>query len=183
MQIPCPDGVSIVRTASANFMLLGQAQSNDGDISGNLGASDAWIFSIDNDGNMLWQKNMGGSSVYMFYDMDAATDGNFLPAGYTASKDHDITLNHGGYDAWLAKIDENGNVLWQKTFGGGDDDRIYDAKESTDGCYILSGITASTDGDLFGRPDSGSKPWFVKLDKERNIMWSRSLEIKSSGGS
>ncbi|MCD6462342.1 MAG: hypothetical protein J7L52_01415 [Thermotogae bacterium] len=68
------------------------------------------------------------------------------------------------------KIDEVGNMIWQKTLGGSDDDIAYSIAAAPDGGYIVAGDTKSNDGDVSGWHEgytSYDSPypdfWIVKL--------------------
>jgi len=77
----------------------------------------------------------------------------------------------GAFDAWVMKLGAAGNVLWDKTYGGTEDDFILDyAGATADGGYIVSGITSS-----FGTIDG--EGWCMKLDATTgNIVWENSYD-------
>ncbi len=81
-------------------------------------------------------------------------------AGYTES------FGAGDSDAWVIKLDANGNVQWQKTYGGKGDDYAYSIQQTSDGGYIVAGKTLS-----FGTGDSDA--WVIKLDAKGNVQWQK----------
>ncbi|HVT86965.1 MAG TPA: gliding motility-associated C-terminal domain-containing protein [Chitinophagaceae bacterium] len=96
-------------------------------------------------------------------------------AGSTASTDGTVTglNNHGLQDAWIIKIDFNGNIQWQKVFGGSKIDYASSIIQTTDGGYIFLGGSYSNDGDVSGN-HGGLDLWIVKLDVTGNIQWQNS---------
>lgn len=123
-----------------------------------------------------WQKNLGGSlgeSAYSF-NIKQAPDGGYIVVGSTKSTDGDITFNHGDYDYWVVKLNPNGNIDWQKTYGGTGSDIAYAVDLTNDGGYIICGSTGSTDGDVtvnHGPLDV----WVIKISSLGNLEWQKSL--------
>ncbi|MFN3940575.1 MAG: hypothetical protein ACK4IY_08295, partial [Chitinophagales bacterium] len=100
-------------------------------------------------------------------------DGGYLLAGSTQSNDGDVTAFSGVSDIWIVKTDVNGNLLWQKTYGGSDEDVALDAIAVADG-YILFGYSSSLDGDMtemYGIADY----WILKIDLDGNLIWQNNL--------
>jgi hypothetical protein len=160
---------SIVRTATNNYIILGSTLSANGDVSVNKGERDAWIIGIDGDGNLLWEKTIGGSAQDELFNLKPDADGSYLMAGWTYSNDGDVTSNHGDADAWIVKVDDHGNVLWQKTYGGSNQDVAFDATPVSDGGYIFCGRVVSIDGDAADRTVETFAGWFVKINAAGNI--------------
>ena len=69
-------------------------------------------------------------------------------AGYSKSNDGHITNPHGDYDMWIIKVDSNGQLVWQKSYGGSAEDRALKVIENSDGDYLVAGFTKSNDGDI-----------------------------------
>ncbi len=90
------------------YIVAGETGSTDGDITGYKGgAIDAWIFRLDNNGSLLWQQCLGGSSNDIFYDICRGLDGGYLAAGHMYSNDGDISGAHGSADLWMVRLDED----------------------------------------------------------------------------
>ncbi len=164
---------SAIQTSDGKYVLVGYTTSSDGDVSGNHGGSDVWIVKLDENGNMLWQRTLGGSGLDMGLSVIQDDDGNYVLVGYTTSNDGDVSGNHGEIDVWIVKLDENGNILWQKTLGGSIGEMGLSVVQA-DGGYILAGLTASNDGDVSGN-HGYTDAWIVKLDKNGNILWQKTL--------
>ncbi len=95
----------VKETTEGNFIVVGYTNSNDGDVTGNQGASDAWIIKLSNSGTILWQKTMGGSKIENSHSFQQTTDGGYILVGTTGSIDGDVSGNHSIYtDIWVVKL-------------------------------------------------------------------------------
>jgi uncharacterized repeat protein (TIGR01451 family) len=177
----------------SGYIITGSTNSTDGNVIGKHGSSDAWVVRLGNRGNVVWQKCLGGSQGDGGTYLERAGDGYIL-LGSTSSNDGDVLGLHGtGTDIWVAKLDRNGNIEWQKCLGGSGYDRPVAIKQSTDGGYIVTGITNSTDGDVQGLHGTMDDIWVAKLDRNGALEWQKCLggtkveevsdiEINASGG-
>ena len=162
-------------TADGGYIVVGVSYSTDGDITGtNKGGGDYWIVKLDAAGNQQWQKMLGGSNNDFAYGVLQTTDGGYIVTGLTDSQDGDITGSHGFGDAWVIKLDATGNLQWQKTFGGSDNDYLYAIQLTRDGGYILAGATLSHDGDVTNN-HGNTDYWVVKLDATGALQWQKTL--------
>ena len=135
----------IAKTDDGGYVISGNTFSTDGDITKNHGESDIWLIKVANDGKMVWQRTFGGSGFDDAQSVSLSTDGGFIIAGNSKSNDADANANAGENDIWVIKTDANGNMVWQKSFGGTGLDFGFDALETADGSIILVGETSSTD--------------------------------------
>lgn len=117
-----------------------------------------------------WQKCLGGSNNDNAYLVQQTTDAGFMVAGVTASYDGDISGKYDAEDIWIIKLNAAGNIEWQKTLGGNGYDYTFSAEQTTDGGYIVAGISTSNDGDVTGNHGS-EDAWVVKLDASGNREW------------
>lgn len=159
------------QTYDGGYILLGYTDSNDGDVTGNHGQYDYWVVKIDSLGNIEWSKCLGGSYVDFGYGIDIAKDSGYICNGYTGSNDGDVSGNHGQYDYWVVKLDRTGNIKWQKTLGGSDNDLGLCISSTVDGGAIVGGFTYSNDGDVQCLRHGSSDSWVVKLDSTGQIEW------------
>ena len=106
----------------------------------------------------LWTKSYGGEGKDEGYYAQQTTDGGYIIIGKTNS------YGAGDFDAWLIKTDANGNILWTKTFGDTYIDEAYTVKQTTDGGYIIAGMSTA-----FGWAGEG---WLIKTDENGNVIWS-----------
>jgi hypothetical protein len=159
---------SIQQTSDGGYIVAGSTQSNSGDISdGNNGNVDYWILKLDESGNKVWDKTLGGSSYDSATSIQQTSDGGYIVAGSTKSSDSDITdSNNGKSDNWIIKLDESGNKVWDKTLGGSDSDNATSIQQTSDGGYIVAGTTSSNDGDITDGNNGSSDFWIIKLGAE-----------------
>ncbi|HYV93822.1 MAG TPA: aryl-sulfate sulfotransferase [Chitinophagales bacterium] len=167
-------GQSVEQTSDGGYIVAGYSDSNDGDVSGNHGLEDYWIVKLDSDGNLVWQKALGGSSNEYLQSIQQTTDGGFIVAGRTASNDGDVSGNHGNDDYWIVRLDTAGEIVWQKCLGGSIDDGAHSIQQTIDGGFIVGGSSSSNDSDVTAN-HGGGDDWIVKLDIVGNIVWQKSL--------
>ena len=120
-----------------------------------------WILKLDQAGTVSWQKTYGGSGYEYAYSIQQTSDGGYIVAGDTSS------FGAGDDDMWILKLDQDGTVSWQKTYGGvSGDDHAHSIQQTTDGGYIVAGYTDV----LWGwRSDM----WILKLDQTGNVSWQK----------
>lgn len=163
---------SIIQTPDSGFILVGNSNSINGDVSTNYGREDVWVIKLDKDGKLIWEKSFGGSKDDEAYSIIKANDGGYLIAGTTSSNDKDIKKTHGKKDVWLLKINDNGSLLWQKTFGGDADEEATTIARTKDSFYIIGGHTWSgKSGDVTYKKGQ-SDIWILKL-KDSNLVWQK----------
>ena len=165
---------SIQQTSDGGYILAGGTESDDGDVSSNHGSDDAWIIKLDFIGNIQWQKNLGGRGSDEAEFIRQTNDGGYIVAGGTFSNDGDVSGNHGGEDYWIVKLNDKGNIQWQKCLGGSSDDFVGSILQTNDGGYILAGGIGVNNGDISGNCGSDGA-WIVKLDDMSNIQWQKSI--------
>ncbi len=88
-----------------------------------------------------WQKTIGGSEAEALYSLQQTADGGYILGGQSMSgvNGDKTEANFGGWDYWVVKLDANGNIVWQNTIGGSNDDYIRSIQQTTDRGYILGG--------------------------------------------
>lgn len=168
---------AITETSDGGYLLAGSTTSNDGDLRENHGRSDVWVINIDNAGNLLWQKVLGGTGDDQTFAIKRVPEGGYILAASTTSNDGQVRGYHGNLDAWLVKLNTDGELLWQKTLGGTGDDYFKSIALSVDGGYTLAGITSSSDGDLSGS-HGNTDAWVVNINGAGKLVWQ-----KTYGGS
>ncbi len=144
------------------YVIAGYTGSNDGDVTDLHGGRDFWVIRLNRDGELIWQKTLGGSK-----DEEArkvVIDGRYtVVAGFSTSNDGDVEENEGESDFWVVKLDSNGNILWERTLGGSKMDEAFDLLSHPTGAFTLVGISRSSDGDVpsnHGNADA----WLIQLE-------------------
>ncbi|MDR2457637.1 MAG: hypothetical protein LBD41_04065 [Clostridiales Family XIII bacterium] len=166
--------MSIQNTSDGGYIIAGFSDSNDTNVTENHGSLDFWIVKINSRGNMQWQKSLGGSNDDTARTVLQTVDGGYLVAGASKSNDGDVKGNHGKNDCWIVKLDTQGNIQWQKSLGGSDDDTVVFSQLTLDGGYIILGTSSSKNGDVTGNHGKADV-WLVKLDSTGTIQWQKSL--------
>src|SRR5690606_18674884 len=165
---------SVVQNSSGEYILAGTTDSEDGDVTVYHGSNDVWVIKLNQIGDIVWQKSFGGSMDEEANHIGLTNDGGYIIAGYTRSIDGDIAENKGLYDFWVIKLDDQGNLEWQKTYGGTDDDKAFTIRQTIDGSYIVGGQSNSNNGDVNG--NNGKQDyWVVKLNHIGEITWQKSF--------
>lgn len=170
------DGIrGLQRTADNAFIITGWTASDGAGVLGN-----AWLVKTDTAGNILFNKNFGGSDADRGLSVQQTADGGYILTGYTASS------GAGLDDVFLVKTDAAGNQTWAKTFGGTGRDYGNAVKQTADGGYLIAGYTLS-----YGA--GGDDVWIVKTDTGGTLTWSKtfggtasdvgySMDLTSDGG-
>jgi uncharacterized delta-60 repeat protein len=153
-------GYCIENTIDGGYIVAGSTNSSG------AGSDDFCVFKLNSTGSIVWQNTYGGSDYDDAYSIQQTTDGGYIVAGSTNS-----FSASGDSDAWVLKLDSTGGVTWQKTYGGTGQDVASYIQQTTDGGYIVAGITNS-----FGTV--GYDAWVVKLNSTGGVTWQ-----KTCGGS
>jgi gliding motility-associated-like protein len=172
------EAYGVLALADGSYVAAGYTLSNDGQVSGNHGNQDMWVVKLDNAGNLLWSKTLGGSEYEVAYGLEKTADGGCVVAGYTSSFDGDITLNHGlspgDADFWVVKLDNSGALQWQKCYGGSFNEIAYSIAGTPDGGFLVGGYAGSADGDVscYNAYEDG---WVIKINSTGALQWAKTL--------
>ncbi|MCX8031113.1 MAG: hypothetical protein N3A59_06000 [Thermodesulfovibrionales bacterium] len=146
---------NIEKTFDNGFIIAGITYSYG------AGLSDALVLKTDQRGNLLWYKTYGGLRSDTANSIKQTSDGGFIVAGSTFS------YGNGLSDAWILKLNPQGDLLWHKTYGEAYRDEAYNIKETTDKGYIIAGYTSeSLDNINF---------WVFKTDIRGTLLWQKKL--------
>lgn len=132
--------VSALATPSQEYIIAGYSNSTDGDIADPRGNFDFWIVKVNSSGELIWEKSLGGSNVDKPMGIIRDHEDGYLVFGNSNSWNGDITAPLGQNDGWVVKLNDEGNVVWDKSFGGSGSDGIIDFKLSQNNGYIFSGV-------------------------------------------
>jgi hypothetical protein len=141
------------------FLLVGLTDSFS-----NNNESDVWVVKIDLNGNVIWNKTYGWSMDDAGRAIAQTEDDNYVVVGYTDS------VGNGDYDFLLLKIDADGNMLWNKTYGGTQSDKAYAIVATSGGCVVA--------GDTRSKGAGDDDAWVIKVDLNGDLLWDR-----TAGGS
>ena len=119
-----------------------------------------YVVKTDADGDTLWTRAYGGAGAEIAYGIEQNADGEYYVAGYTAS------YGSGGLDAWLVKLNANGDTIWTRTYGGLGPEEAAALTPTSDGGYALAGVSSSFTPGI-------KECYLVKVDAEGTSQWSR----------
>ena len=166
---------SIIEVSGGSFVVAGVTSSNNtGDVSGSYGGDDFWVIKISSSGALIWQKPLGGNAQEWANSVIETSDKGLIVAGFTSSTSGLITNNHGMSDCWVVKLDSAGNFVWEKTYGGTSNDYGTCIINTSDGGFVLTAFTYSSNGDVISNHGS-SDFWVVKLSNTGNIQWQKTF--------
>ena len=149
-----PFGLAL--TANGNFVVAGKTDS--------FGANgqDIWVITLDKNGNILWQKRYDGRVLNdSAYDIISTADGGYLVVGDTT------VSSMSDFDAWILKLDQNGQIVWQKEYGDIFNNHAFTVSVANDGYYV-AGATTSQENNSY-------ELWVLKLDFLGNIVWQQTF--------
>lgn len=176
---------SVSQTADGGYILGGSSSSdameNDayGKKEDSRGGLDYWIVKLDKNGTIAWQKTIGGIYSDELKSVIPTKDG-YLLGGYSNSPTSGDKLqdNIGIGDYWIVKVDLTGNLVWQKTIGGDQDDNLYTLIPTKDGGFIAGGNSNS--GATHSKTkenEKGTDFWVVKFENDGNILWQQTYNF------
>lgn len=171
----------IITTADGGFALLGNSQSTDGNLSGKtrLG-SDLMLVKFNAAGEIVWIQTYGGSEDDRGHSLVQLPDSGYLLLGYAMSADGDLNINEGQHDNWVLRVDAQGELLWQKSFGFAGHDHAYHILATQDGGFLFNGFLDVTSSQGLGATDKQNPNvarhgvgefWVHKIDANGILQW------------
>jgi len=162
-------GKDVIETDDGGFLLIGISESSDYDVSNARGANDFWIVKVNAGGDMQWEKSLGGSESDFGYSVVKSADGNFIITGDTRSNDFDVSTLKGNADVWVVKFSSsNGSIIWEKSYGGTDFDSSRGITKLTNGKYLISGNSRSSNMDVASN-NGNNDAWSFIIDENGNL--------------
>ncbi len=143
-------GLSLVQAGNGDFIVVGYTEPST------AGSRDALVVRLAGDGSVVWQKAYGGSGLETAYSIHNAGNDQYLVAGTTTS------YGAGDQDAWVLKLNGQGNILWQKTYGGVNRDYANSIAETLEGKYVIAGMYNSNGS-------NSGEALVLKLDPDGSI--------------
>ena len=144
-----------------------------------------WLLKISAEGDKIWDKTYGGSEQDKAASIAKTSDGGFILSGFTASMDGDVSENAGFHDYWIVKINSNGDIQWEKSWGFKGQDQAFKVIETAEGGYFAIGFLdvglSNGEGNDFADPDNADRNslhslgdyWAIKMDANGNKIWRR----------
>lgn len=173
---------SVIQTKDGGFLIGASSSSNiSGDKKTNtFGNLDYWIIKLDKNGKQEWQKSYGGIYLDEMRSLKETFDSGFIIGGYSTSpvSGNKTDDSFGVGDFWVIKTDKKGDIIWQKTLGGNQDDQLFVCHQTIDKGFILGGNSNSevSNGKTSGLRN-GSDFWIIKLDENGEISWQESYDF------
>ena len=146
---------AVQQTSDGGYIIAGWTQS--------FGWDKAYLIKVDANGNLEWERVFGGENGAVARAVRQTADGGYIVAGWI-----DLCEDGCHVDVYLIKVDKNGNLEWQRIFGGRGDDLAEDVQQTSDGGYIIVGRTTSfedSDGDIY----------LIKTDKNGKLKWEKTF--------
>lgn len=177
---------SIAQTNDGGYIVAGTTETkNNGDVTGNhtyydVGSAsykasvDYWVVKLDSSGFLEWQKCLGGTGEDVAFSIQPTAEGGYIVAGRTASTNGDVSIAIGSRDAWIVKLNGTGDIEWEKSYGGTNNEIANFIRQTTDGGYIVAATTLSNNGDIT-ESKGQSDYWIFKLDSLGVLQWQKSL--------
>lgn len=171
---------SIIQTNDGGYLFTGLTTSNNGDVIGNKGAGDIWVVKLFGDGNIAWQRTLGGTDGERPARVVQTKDSGYIIASTTNSSNGDV-IGHPisparDSDIWVVKINSSGqSIIWQKIINdttgiGAYNENLRDMALLPDGGVVLTGSTQSIGGDY---PSVSPAPriFMIKIDENGNKVF------------
>lgn len=153
-------GESVICSPENDFLIAGSTNSTG------AGSLDIYLSKIDASGKQLWEKTFGGSGSDEGKSVAPTADGGYLLVGTTIRSFK--TQSEALFDVYVVKSDSAGNLVWQKTFGGADEDRGFSACPAHDGGYAIVGSSGANF-------EKGSDGFLVRIDSRGNLIWEKTF--------
>lgn len=170
-----PDGGYIVGGSSNSSPILFKGVGNKSEES--FGGFDYWVVKLSAHGEIQWEKTFGGMFSDQLKTILITEDGyliggtsNSLVSGNKSAKE--LGLN----DFWLIKLDERGNEMWQRTYGGEGDDSLAQILETENG-FLLAGSSNSSPLGRSGGASNGTDFWVLEIDTNGEPIWDQTYDI------
>jgi hypothetical protein len=150
-------GSEVRQTSDGGYIIVGSVNQTGGP------RGDIWLVKTDSNGDIIWDKVFGGIGHNYGNSILITNDGGYLLVGSSF-----ISRETNGYQLWLIKTDDTGEILWDKKHGGTEFDTGWCIQPINDGCYIITGETES-----YGAGDTNA--WLLKIDITGEELWNKTF--------
>ena len=142
-------GFDVEQTVDGGYILAGGAEI-DGVVRGR-------IIKLDVAGNIEWERTYGGNDGGFILAIEVTTDQGYIVAGVLRGSGAD-------QDLWVLKLDMTGAIEWQRTFGGGGIEQVFDVHQTANGDYVVAGSTGPSGF-------SSEDVWIIRLNPAGGVIW------------
>ena len=155
-------GYGIVATSDSGYIIAGRTNSYGG------GNSDGLLMKITKKGAVAWSRAIGGTGDDVFYNVIRTADNGYVAIGQTKS------YGNPAGDAWLVKVDNNGNLLWARKYGDGNPngDMGWHLTQLSDGGFALCGAHRFA--------PAQTESFVVRTDNSGNVLWARQYSMSGN---
>ena len=143
------------------------------------GKGDYWVLKLDKDGTIEWQNVFGGEDDDHITTVKQSVDGGYILGGHSASGNtgNKSVSNQKGTDFWIVKLNNTGEILWQKTYDTGKVDILTSLLENKDGTIVLGGYAQS---EVIGQITKKDMPEIndyiaIKADANGEELWKKAV--------
>lgn len=150
------EGICIKQTDDEGFIIAGNTYSFG------AGSSDFWLLRLDENYDTIWTETYGRNDIDLIQSICETYDQSIIIAGQTKSI-------YGDYDAWILKLNESGNIIWNNTYGGNEYNSAISVQQTTDSAFIVAGLKDSLEVGILSM-------WLLKLNESGDTIWTKSYE-------
>lgn len=147
------EAFSMVETSNGDLVICGYTKSQE---------KHMWIIKIDENGNSRWGKTFKAKPVSEGRDILIARDSGIVAVGYSVKPFEFST------DLWILKLNQSGEKIWDKTYGGVAEESANGVAETYDGGYVMAGVTTTTE-------DFQEDTWIIKVDSMGEKVWEKAM--------
>lgn len=167
------EAIAVTPAADGGVYSVISGTSKDGDFASiaSTGGIGVAINKYDKEGKIVWNKAFGGENGVIPQDAVGTKDGGIVVVGYTKSNDF-VTIHGDEYDAFIMKLDKDGNVAFKNSWGGSSNEDFYSVAEAPDGTLYAAGFAYSHDGDTqsLAIPENDSRAIVVKYSSSGSVV-------------
>lgn len=167
------DVIEKVKETKDGYIICGWSASTTSNFVTSNGLEDGFVAKINKSGDLIWKNSFGGTLMDKFFDIEILDNGDIVTVGYLMSPEVSLTnsSHKGQLDLWVVRLNANGSLIWQNSYGGSDDDFAYNITITKDKKLIIAGSTDSMDGQV-GSTQGEWDCWLIQLDLNGNLEWS-----------
>jgi hypothetical protein len=166
----------VLEAPGGGYLIAGGTNSSDGDVSCPASGYRMWLARIGPGGELLWDLCPAGPEISGAAAITHAHDGGWMVCGGSWTQ-AGAGCGQGNNDLWMGHVSDAGELLWSRCHGGSLSDAGRSINPTSDGGYIVSGVTRSNDGDLTGinpywtPPSPTTTGWVMKISGTGEILW------------